>query len=70
VAGLDNDLPFMRSPGTKTAEQVAEAAYSGMMSGRRVVIPGGLNKVGAHAGRIAPRRAVLSVIRRVHPPDS
>jgi uncharacterized protein len=69
VAGLDSNLPMLRSPGTKTAEEVAEAGYRGMVGGRRVVIPGGLNKVGAHAVRLAPRRAVLTVIRRVHPPD-
>jgi short-subunit dehydrogenase len=69
VAGLDEDLPFMRSPGTKTAEEVAEAGYRAMMSGRRVFIPGGLNRVGAHAARIAPRRAVLTMVRRIHPPD-
>ena len=69
VAGLDEDLPFMRSPGTKSAEEVAEAGYRAMMSGRRVLIPGGLNKVGAHAARIAPRRAVLTMVRRIHPPD-
>jgi hypothetical protein len=69
AAHLDGSSPMLRSPGIKSAEFVAEAAYDGMMRGKRMVIPGVLNKVGVQALRIAPRRAVLATVRRLHPPD-
>jgi hypothetical protein len=68
TAGLEADQPMLHSPATKSADYVAEVAYKGMIRGRRVVIPGTLNKVGAQAGRIAPRTAMVKVIRRLHPP--
>ena len=40
-----------------------------MMHGKRIVIPGALNKIGVQSLRLAPRRAVVSVVRRLHPPD-
>jgi short-subunit dehydrogenase len=69
VAGLANDVPMLRSPGTKSAGYVANAAYNGMMQGRRVVIPGVLNKLGAQAGRISPRTTMVKVTKRLHPPS-
>jgi short-subunit dehydrogenase len=69
VAGLADDAPMVTTPAAKSADFVAQAAYDGMMRGKRVVIPGTLNKIGVQSLRIAPRRAVLSVIRRLHPAD-
>ncbi len=68
AAGLGADQPMLKSPGMKSASFVAEAAYDGMVRGKRIVIPGALNKVGAQSIRFAPRRAVTAVIRRLHPP--
>lgn len=42
-------------------EQVARAGYRGLKAGRRVVIPGVLNKMNAISGRLFPRRFVLPV---------
>jgi uncharacterized protein len=67
TAGISDSSPLLHSPGVKSAEYVAEAGYDGMIHGRRVVVPGALNKIGVQSLRIAPRRAVVSVIRRLHP---
>jgi short-subunit dehydrogenase len=69
AAGLSADAPMSKSPGAKSGEFVAQAGYDGMMHGKRVVIPGVLNKIGVQSLRIAPRRAVLRVVRKLHPPD-
>lgn len=50
-----------------SSEQVAKAAVDAMDAGRRVVIPGPLNQVGAIAGRFSPRRILLPVVRRFTP---
>jgi short-subunit dehydrogenase len=68
AAGWSDDLPLRHAPGQKSPRQVAEAAYAGMMRGRRIVVPGVLNKTGVQAVRLSPRRAVTRVVRRLHPP--
>jgi short-subunit dehydrogenase len=45
------------------AADVARAGYDGMLAGRRLVIPGLVNKIGAHSVRTAPRAAVLKIVR-------
>jgi len=68
VAGVE-DVPLTKGPLSMTARAVAEAAHKGMTSGKLVVIPGVHNKVGAQATRVAPRRLMLKVVRRLHPSD-
>jgi short-subunit dehydrogenase len=51
----------------ETAEDVAKAAVEGMEKGRRVVIPGAANVVGAYAGRIAPKSLLVPILARQHP---
>ncbi|HEX7131306.1 MAG TPA: SDR family oxidoreductase [Iamia sp.] len=51
----------------ETAEDVAKAAVVGMEKGRRVVIPGAANAVGAYAGRIAPKSLLVPILARQHP---
>jgi short-subunit dehydrogenase len=69
AGGLDGDLPLLHSPGAKSAEYVAEAAYDGMRRGKRVVVPGALNKIGVQSVRLAPRRVMVGITKRLHPPD-
>jgi uncharacterized protein len=69
VAGLDDSSPMLHSPAVKSPEYVAQAAYAAMAKGKPVVIPGGLNKLGVQSLRVAPRRVVATVIKRLHPPD-
>jgi uncharacterized protein len=45
-----------------TAERVAREAYAGLMSGRRLVVPGFANKVVAALPRVLPRGLVLALI--------
>jgi hypothetical protein len=68
AADMSDDLPLLKSPGSKSAEYVANAAYKGMIRGRRVVIPGAINKLGVQAGRISPRTTMVKVTKRLHPP--
>jgi hypothetical protein len=47
------------------AATVARRGYDGMMKGRRLVIPGLLNKVLAHATRMGTRGLSASIVRRI-----
>ena len=42
---------------------VAQAGYDGMLSGRRLVIPGVANKIGVQSVRTTPRAIVLKIVR-------
>jgi short-subunit dehydrogenase len=59
------DSGLMRRLGVMDAGTVAEAGYRGMLRGRRIVIPGIMNKLGPLGLRLAPRRIVPSVVRRL-----
>lgn len=50
-----------------SAEEVARAGIHGLEHGKRVVIPGVLNRAGAIGGQHAPRSLVLRVAARMHP---
>jgi hypothetical protein len=47
---------------TRSAEQVAEAGYRGLMRGQRVVVPGWANKLVTTLVRIVPRRVLLAMV--------
>ena len=66
VAGTDAQ-PLTAGPLTMSAPSVAEAGYAAMMRGKLIEIPGVHNKVGAQSVRLAPRKVVLKVVRRLHP---
>jgi short-subunit dehydrogenase len=66
VAGTDSQ-PLTQGPLSMSAESVAEAGYRAMVRGKLLEIPGLHNKIGAQSIRIAPRRVVLKVVRRLHP---
>lgn len=56
-----------RTPGLiwMTPEQVARDAVEGAARGKRLVVPGTLNRAGAIAGRHAPRALALPVMKRI-----
>ena len=68
VAGTDAQ-PLTSGALSMSATAVAEAGYRAMMRGKLIEIPGVHNKVGAHSIRVAPRRVVLKIVRRLHPAD-
>jgi short-subunit dehydrogenase len=49
------------------AAEVAEAGVNGLEKGRRVVVPGPLNRAGALGGQLAPRGVLLKVAGKVYP---
>lgn len=50
-----------------SAEETARAAIRGLERGKRVVVPGMANRIGAIAGQHAPRGALLAAARRFYP---
>jgi short-subunit dehydrogenase len=53
-----------------TAESVAAAGYRAMLAGRRVVIPGVINRLAVWAARFVPRRVMTALAARVSAPAS
>lgn len=49
--------------GMMTAETVAQIGYRGFLQGKRLVIPGLLNKVGVQSVRLSPRRVATQIAR-------
>ena len=47
------------------SESVARAGWTAMKRGRRVVVPGLMNKAGVQAVRLSPRRVVAGVVRKL-----
>ncbi len=54
------------SVGLMSAEAVARRGVDGMLAGRRVVIPGALNWLGAQGTRLAPRRLLTGIVKWLH----
>ncbi len=51
--------------GWMTSEQVAKIGYQGFMQGKRLIIPGLLNKIGVHSTRFSPRVVTTQIARMV-----
>jgi uncharacterized protein len=63
VAGMRN-LRFLKLPFVTDAASVARAGYDGVLKGKRIVIPGLMNKLMPLTVRLAPRSMVTRVVRR------
>ncbi len=64
LQAAESDLPgFMWSK----ADEVAKAGVDGLAKGKRVVIPGAMNRAGAVGGQHAPRALLLRLASRAHP---
>ncbi len=63
AGGAEDKLP---RPFWSTPEQVAKEAIDGLAAGKRVVVPGLLNRAGAIGGQHAPRSVILPVIGRAY----
>ncbi|HEX4438447.1 MAG TPA: SDR family oxidoreductase [Thermoanaerobaculia bacterium] len=55
----------LRSPLVSSAAEVARAGWDGMKRGRRLVMPGLVNKILVQVERVVPRRLVTAATRRV-----
>lgn len=64
AAGID-DTTLRRTGWLMTARSVAEAGIRGALDGRRLVVPGFVNRAIAFSVRLAPRSWVLRVSRAV-----
>ena len=65
AAGMSADLTKLMKMAQTSPQAVAEAAYRGMMSGRRVVMPSFADWMSASAAALTPRSLLLPVIGRV-----
>jgi len=52
--------------GVMEADVVAALGFRGLMRGKRVVIPGGLNQVASFVAKRVPPRLTSAVVRRIH----
>jgi short-subunit dehydrogenase len=57
--------PLIHGMGMPDAAEVARYGYEAMMKGRRVAIPGFVNRALANSVRFAPRGMVTSVLKRI-----
>jgi len=64
------DTPLAQSPHMMKAADVARAGFEGLMQGKRLVIPGVINKLLALAVRVLPRAAVASLARSLNRKES
>jgi short-subunit dehydrogenase len=67
VAGMTDDASGLPKFMWSTAEDVARAGVKGLEKGKRVVVPGALNRAGAVGGAHMPRALLLPLTRRAHP---
>ncbi len=62
-AGFDATL--FKGPRPMEARAVALAGYAGMMAGKRVIVPGAMNKLTMIFARLAPRALLLAAVGRL-----
>jgi short-subunit dehydrogenase len=55
-------------PWVMGADQVAEICFSGLMQGKRIIIPGLMNKILAFSTRFAPRSVSASIAQFLNRP--
>ncbi|GAC1558377.1 MAG: SDR family oxidoreductase [Beijerinckiaceae bacterium] len=67
-AGISGDLAKFMKIAQMSPRAVAEAAYSGMMAGRRVVMPSVVDWMSATAAAMTPRSFLLPMIARMQGP--
>ncbi|MBI3799452.1 MAG: SDR family oxidoreductase [Deltaproteobacteria bacterium] len=63
-AGIENTrLVKGKLMGFMSSEAVAQIGYRGLMQGKRLVIPGLINKIGVQSIRLSPRRVATQIAR-------
>ena len=61
-AGATPSNPAAMKPALVPAAEVARQGYDGLMAGRRIVIPGLVNKALVWSARMTPRAVLLPVL--------
>jgi short-subunit dehydrogenase len=64
-AGLEGSKLFSGLLQVADAASVARAGYEGFRAGKRVVIPGLINKVGVQSIRVTPRLLATKVVKKM-----
>jgi len=64
-AGMEASKLFSGVMQVADAAAVARAGYEGFRAGKRIVIPGLLNKVGVQSIRVSPRALVTRMVKRM-----
>src|SRR3954447_4236947 len=64
-AGMDSSKLFAGLLRVADAAAVARAGYEGFRAGKRVVIPGLLNKIGVQSIRVTPRALAAKVVKKM-----
>lgn len=67
-AGMQG-VPLFESMKPHTSRAVAEKGYRGMEKGKRTVIPGLMNKMGASIAPLMPNGLVMRMVEKLHPVD-
>jgi short-subunit dehydrogenase len=67
VGGMSEELAGAPEFAVMDSPEVARLGVEGMDKGKRVVIPGAVNQVGAVSGRMTPRSLLVPFLRRVYP---
>jgi uncharacterized protein len=64
----DPTAPIRRSKfiPTATAQSVARAGYQAFVCGKRIVVPGLVNKLAIQSNRLAPRRAITKLAAKIN----
>lgn len=64
-AGMENSKLFSGLLQVADAPTVARAGYEGFRAGKRIVIPGLLNRVGVQSIRVSPRALATRLVKRM-----
>src|SRR5215218_3749490 len=64
-AGMEASKLFSGMLQVADAAAVARAGYEGFRAGRRIVIPGLVNKVGVQSIRVSPRALITKMVKRM-----
>lgn len=65
AAQMEGSMLF-RAMAVMSSREVAEAGYEGFAAGKRLVVPGLMNKIVSQSPRISPRGLVLRITRRLN----
>jgi short-subunit dehydrogenase len=65
TAGVE-DSNLFKGPSVMDVEPVARAGYEGLMQGKRLVVPGVLNKALIQSLRVSPRWMILSISKALN----